>query len=212
MIGLLKKSSFFYISHIFTFSMMGWSAVFESRYGVFIVMASLVPVWMSSSVLFSEKSEQYRFLRVLPITSKEVVGTKLSLIMAAGSAYLALMTFIILLAGERGGHLPVNFATIICSCVLSVLLAFGWQICIWRFGISKMTPAILFSATLMILLVIVTLSTYTRRPNLIGVNDIPVFRLLSQPFWFIPVLALAGLSLFGLWHLAIRVFEQNDPD
>jgi hypothetical protein len=212
MFGLLRKSSVFYITHIFTFSLIGWSAIFEEKYGVFIVMSSLVPVWMSSSVLWAERMEQYRFLKILPITSREVVNLKLSLIAMAGLLYFSLLTFIILLAGETGGYLPINIATIVLACAVGVLLAVIWQICIWRFGLSIMTPIILVSGAVLLLVVIVSLATLGRKPSLIGVNNISVFRLLAQPLFFIPALAMTGLTFYGLWLLAIRVFELSDPD
>jgi len=82
MIGLLRKSSFFYISHLVTFSWIGVVPSLEGKYDWIVVASAIVPLWMSSSVLWAEQSEKYRFLRILPIHSSEIVAVKLSLILA----------------------------------------------------------------------------------------------------------------------------------
>jgi len=209
MIGLLRKSSFFYISHLATFCILGLGPSVEGRYGVFIAAAAIVPLWMSSTVLWAEQSEKYRFLRILPITSSEIVAVKLSLIMAAGTAYLGILATSILIAGDRAGRLPVNLSTAVFFCIAGLLLAFIWQICIWRFGIRIMTPIILAAIGLQFLLLFVPLVT-RRRASLIGVNEIKLFQTLSEPLWLVSFLVTAGAVIWGLWWVAIQVFERTD--
>jgi hypothetical protein len=211
MIGLLRKSSFFYISHLFTFSWIGLAPSFQGKYGVFIAMSAVVPLWMSSSVLWAEIFEEYRFLRMLPTTNREIVAVKLSLILAAGMAYLGVLSTYILIAGDKGGHLPVNFSTAVFAGLVGVLLAFVWQICIWRFGIRTITPIIVVAILLQFLLVFLPLAA-GRRASLVGVNEIKLFQTLSEPLWFVCLLALAGLLFYGLWKLAIQTFERSDPE
>jgi hypothetical protein len=209
MIGLFSKSSFFYISHLFTFSLIGLGPSLQGKYGVFVAAAAIVPLWMSSSVLWAEQSEKYQFLRMLPITSSEIVAVKLSLILAAGMAYLGILSTSILIAGDKAGHLPVNLTTVSFCCFIGLLLAFVWQICIWRFGIRIMTPIILIVIALNFLLIFVPLVT-RRRASLIGVNEIKLFQTLSEPLWFISFVATAGVVIWGVWWLAVQVYERTD--
>ena len=211
MIGLLRKSSFLYISHLVTFCWIGVGPSLEGKYDWIIAVSAFVPLWMSSSVLWAEQSEKYRFLRILPITSSEIVAVKLSLILAAGMAYLGILSTYILMAGDKAGRLPVNFSTAVFCCFAGLLLAFIWQICIWRFGIRIMTPIILVSIGLQFLLIFVPLVT-RRRHSLIGVNEIKLFQTLAEPVWFVTFLVTAGLVIYGIWWLAIQVYEKTDPE
>lgn len=211
MFGLIRKSSFFYVTHLCTFSLIGFVPSLEGRWGVFLVMAAAVPLWMSSSVLFAERMERYRFLRTVPITVREVVTLKLLLILGAGAVYFGILSAYVLSAGERGGRLSVNFSTIVFACLLSTLLAWIWQICIWKFGIGVMTPVILAAVFLQFLVVFLPLVS-RRRPSLIGANEIRLFQQLAEPVWFISLLAVASLGYYGAWRLAIRVFQAGDPE
>jgi hypothetical protein len=209
MIGLLRKSSFFYISHLVTFCWLGVAWSFQGEYGWISAVSAMVPLWMSSSVLWAEQSEKYRFLRILPITSSEIVAVKLSLILAAATAYLGILTTSILIAGDRAGNLPVNLSTAVFCCFAGLLLAFIWQICIWRFGIRIMTPVILVAIGMQFLLIFAPLVT-RRRASLVGVNEIKLFQTLSEPLWFVSFLVTAGTVIWGIWWVAIQVFERTD--
>jgi hypothetical protein len=211
MFGLLRKSSFFYITHLFTFSWIGLVPSLEGRWSAFLVMAAAVPLWMSSSVLFAERMERYRFLRTVPITDREVVAVKLLLILGAGAAYFGILSLYILSAGERGGRLSVNFSTVVSVCLLSILLAWVWQVCIWKFGIGIMTPVILAAVFLQFLLVFLPLVSI-RRYSLIGVNEIRLFQQLAEPLWFVFLLVAAGLVYYGAWRVAMWVFQTSDPE
>lgn len=211
MFGLLRKSSFFYVTHLCTFSMIGFVPSLQGRWGAFLVMAAAVPLWMTSSVLFAERTERYRFLRTVPITDREVVTVKLLLILGAGAVYFGIVSAYILSAGERGGRLSVNFSTVVLACLLSILLAWVWQICIWKFGIGTMTPVILAAIFLQFLLVFLPLVS-RRRPSLIDVNEVRLFQQLAEPLWLICLLVVAGLVYFGVWRMGIHVFQTSDPE
>jgi len=211
MIGLIKKSSFFYFTHLCTFSLIGLAPSFEGDFGVVVAMSAMVPLWMTSSVLWAERTEKYRFLRTLPVTDKELVTVKLALVLAAGVAYLGIISTFILIAGERGGRLSVNLSTALCACLLSILLAFIWQACIWRFGIGPMTPVLGIAGALLFLLVMLPLIA-RGRPRLIGINEVGIFQLLSHPVWFVFLVIVGGLVFCGLWRIAIPIFENSDPE
>lgn len=211
MIGLLRKSSLFYISHLFTFSLIGVVPAFEGKPGAFLAMAGVVPLWMSSSVLWSERGEEYKFLRLLPLTTRDIVSLKLSLILAAGTVYMGVLATYILIAGDQAGRLSVNLVTAAFGCLAGVLLAFLWQMCIWRFGISVMTPVILAAVVLQFFVVFIPLLARTKGRGLIGINEVRLFQLLAQPVWFLVLLATATLVLAGLWLWSVSVYEQSDP-
>ena len=73
-----------------------------------------------------------------------------------------------------------------------------------------MTPIILVSVFLQFLLVMLPLIKM-QGYNIIGRNEIPFFQALTEPFWFLTILALFGAASYGLWHLGIRIFEESDP-
>ena len=77
MSAILRKSSFFFIPHLCTFSIPPLTMFPEWRHrGMLSVFALWIPVWLSSSVLWSERQESYAFLRTLPVTDREIVRTK----------------------------------------------------------------------------------------------------------------------------------------
>jgi len=211
MTGLLRKASLFYFTHLLTFSMIGVLPSFEGKYGVFIVMSALVPMWMSSAVLWSERMENYRFLKLLPITGNEIVTLKLSIIAGSGLAALGIITVYILTAGESWGPFSINFITAFTGCLIGILVAYVWQICVWKFGIQLMTPIILVSVFLQFLLIMIPLVS-RQRPDVKGINDLAVFHLFSHPAWFLPSLVLIVLAGCGLRLLAVQVFEQSEPE
>ena len=71
---IIRRSSFFYLTHLATFSaallwlFQGWRA--------FEVVPLFIPIWLSSSVLFSEHDESYAFLRTLPVTDRALVQAR----------------------------------------------------------------------------------------------------------------------------------------
>jgi hypothetical protein len=101
---------------------------------------------------------------------------------------------------------------VVSSVLISTLVALSWQICIWRFGLSIMIPTILISAGFWLLVIMISLSKFFNRPDIIGINDILIYRTLAHPLWISAFVLLYGLILYGLWRVGIRIFEQNDPD
>jgi len=166
---------------------------------------------MSSAVLWAEKSENYLFLRVLPITNREIATLKFSILFATGIVGLGIISTYIFIAGERGGSVSTNLATAAFGSICAILIAYCWQICCWRFGMGIMTPIILVSLFLQFLLVMLPLIK-RRGYDIIGRNEIPFFQALTEPFWFLTILALFGAASYGLWQLGIRTFEESDPD
>jgi hypothetical protein len=145
------------------------------------------------------------------VTATEIVTVKLSLILAAGLAYLGIMSAYVLTVGEGGGRLEVNLATVVFSSASCVLLGCLWQLLVWRFGMRTMMPVLGISASLLFLLVMLPVITLAKR-GLVGVNEVWLFQLLSNPLWMGLFLVAFALLLYLVWRVAIPILERSDPD
>jgi hypothetical protein len=137
MVPIIRRSSFFYLTHLATFS--GGLLWLFCEWRAFEVVSLFIPIWLSSSVLFSEHNESYAFLRTLPVTDRAIVRAKFGILLSASAAYwLAVTGLTIALSDRMGVGYPTGvFVTLTWGA--SLLLAALWQIAIWRFGQPLMT-------------------------------------------------------------------------
>ncbi|OGD40582.1 MAG: hypothetical protein A2V45_00320 [Candidatus Aminicenantes bacterium RBG_19FT_COMBO_58_17] len=210
MSAILRKSSFFFITHVCTFSIPGMAMLLahEDR-RMLSVMALWVPVWLSSSVLWSERQESYAFLRTLPVTDREIVRTKFGL--ALGFAVIYWLFLSLLIRGawgstpEYAGYMALASLT----CAVSLILAGGWYIFSWRFGPSALTGGV------MAFLAIVILATWiadVRRMVRTGGIGILAPRWLAEGPWIYQagMFAVALAAYYGLMRLAVRVKIKSE--
>jgi hypothetical protein len=210
MLRIMVKTSPLFFSHMMTFSMIG-IPLLKQQVGVIPVMAMLIPIWISSSVLFSEWHESYAFLRTLPVRDRDIVHAKFLLTLLAVSVYCALMVLIAVKFGTGTAHLRPNLSLVLLGAITALVAAAVWYMGIWLFGTTVMTVIIVTTGVVSILFTVV-LRFGSGANEWHPVYNFLVVRALSDAPWYVScVVALAGLAAFyGLMQLAFRVKERSD--
>lgn len=215
MLAVFLRSSPFYVSHLATFSLIGISMIFGAEWMV-PAMAVLTPVWLSSSVGFSEAGESYGFLRTLPVSDREIVRAKFGLALLAACCYWALMVAAALvLDANAGWPLGPTLLLIHLSVVASLLLAGCWYIGIWLFGLRIMSWIIAPVASLMILAGIIA-RVLTGQRRWVFAEDSLFTRLGETVSWSAYAVAatclvVLGLVLYGAQMLlAVRAKQASE--
>ncbi len=196
MLSIIRRSSFFYITHFLTFSLM---PLVGSRGAVLFVF-----IWLPSSVLWSERGESYAFLRQLPIRDRDVVRAKLGLGLGAVIAYWAWLTLLALVDRGASAQFFARFSLI-------NLLASAWPplvaccyLGVWRLGARGMTfPLLTMMGVGAVIALGLEMRYFPRRGSAAG--------LAAAPWPLQVLLPLVGLALF-LWlaRLGPRVKREND--
>lgn len=210
MSAIARKSSFFFLTHLGTFSLPALSMLWSGRNrGVLAVMALWAPVWLSSSVLWSERQESYAFLRMLPVTDRQIVRTKLGLALGFAFTYWLLLALLVRLAWGSTSEYAGYMALVNLSCSLALALMAGWYVFAWRFGRGALTAGV------MAFVVIVILATWAVDvSSLIRTGGIGTLvpRRLAEGFWTYQAgwMVLAMAAYYGLSRLAIRIKERSE--
>ena len=210
MSAILRKSSFFFITHLGTFCLPALSMLWSGRNrGVLAVMALWVPVWLSSSVLWSERQESYAFLRMLPVTDRQIVRAKLGLALGFAFIYWLLLAILVRWAWGSTPEYAGYMALVNLTCSLALVLAAGWYVFAWRFSRAAL------AAGVMAFVAIVILATWSVNvKSLIRTGGIGTLvpRRLAEGFWTyqagLVVLALA--AYYRLMRLAVRVKQRSE--
>ncbi len=206
---IARKTSFFFLTHLCTFCAPGWPALLKGKGGILSMMAIFVPAWLSGSVLWSEMQESYRFLRVLPVTDREIVRTKFGLALAAAFVYWLLMSLFVSWAWGSTDEYSAYMALINLTCTLSLPLVAFWYIFGWRFGTPALTVGVI---AFIVCDVIGTFVVNVDRGNWVGAPGIPAARWLAEGPWYLQlflfVTALA--AYYGLMQVAVRVKAKSE--
>lgn len=210
MSAILRKGSFFFITHLCTFSIPPLAMLLGQRNrGVLSVMAIWVPVWLSSSILWSERQESYGFLRTLPVTDRQIVRAKFGLALGFAVIYWLVLSLFIRGAWgstpEYSGYMALAGIT----CAVSLVLAGGWYIISWRFGPSALTAGVM---TFMVLGILGTWIVDVRRAVRIGGIGTFAPRWLAEGPWVYQAVlfSVALAAYYGLMRLAFRVKEESE--
>ena len=213
MLRLLKRNALYYLLPVCTF-VSGLSPLTRGRTGYFSAMALFVPAWLSASVLWSESEDAPAFLRVLPVTDREIVLSKFSLALMATAVYSLVLCFLAVhieegYFGLANDSLAANFTVLCLCCVFGLLLACGWNVAIWRFGLPAMTPIMVTYIVLNVLgSILITIDFRSR--NWGGPHVLPlIFWLVCLPLYLIFALVFAAiLAFYGVLELAVRTREK----
>ncbi len=207
---ILRKSSFFYITHLCTFSIPPLGMLLaQGNRGMLSVMALWVPVWLSSSVLWSERQESYAFLRTLPVTDRQIVRTKFGLALGFAVIYWLILSLFIRGAWGSTQEYAGYMALASLTCAGSLVLAGCWHIFSWRFGPSALTVGV------MAFVVIGVLATWAvdvrRMVGRGGVGTVVPSWLAEGPWIYQVILFVVALAAYyGLMRLAVRVKEKSE--
>jgi len=209
MFPIIRRSSFLYCTHILTFSLMGPLQFHKPQ--AIEMMGVFLPLWLSSSVLWSEREESYAFLRTLPVTDREIVRIKFGIILVATIVYWLLMSSLafLLWGGTESFAARLTFISMICG--FSLLLAAGWQVAVWHFGQSIMTRAILGFMGLSLVAAVVFVASF-KRGAVPGASGFASIRWIAGAPWEVQALlcALVLAVFFSLMEAAVRVKTSSE--
>jgi hypothetical protein len=90
------------------------------------MLAFWVPLWLSSSVLWSKRQESYAFLRMLPVTDREIVRAKFGLVLAAAFVYGLFLSLFNGWAWDSSWEYPFYMALANLTCAVALPLAACW--------------------------------------------------------------------------------------
>jgi hypothetical protein len=210
MSAILRKSAFFYFTHLCTFFIPPMYMLAESKNrGVLSIMALWVPVWLSSSILWSERQESYAFLRTLPVTDRQIVRTKFGLALGFAVVYWLILSLFIRAAWSSTPEYAGYMALASLTCSVSLILAGGWYILSWRFGRSALFASVM--AFMMIGILATWIVDVKRMVRAGGIGAIGPRRLAEGPWIYQALLFAIALAVYyGLMKLAVRVKENNE--
>jgi hypothetical protein len=148
MLTIIRRNAFWYFTHLATFGFPLWNWAFDrGRRGYLVFLTLMAPVWLSSSVLWSERNESYAFLRMLPVRDGDIVHAKLKLGLGAVVLYWAMLSFLTLLAWGPSPAFFARFSLINLICAASLPLVALCYLGVWRYGARAMTiPILVFMA------------------------------------------------------------------
>lgn len=207
---ILRKSSFFYITHLCTFSIPGLVTIPKwENPGMLSVMALWVPIWLSSSVLWSERQESYAFLRTLPVTDREIVRTKFGLALAFALLYWLFLALLIRRAWGSTPEYAGYMALASLTCAIAIILSAAWYIFSWRFGLPALTVGVI---VFLVIVIITTMAANIERMTRTGGIGILAPRWLAEGPWFYHILLLAAAlaAYYGLMQVAVRAKVKSE--
>jgi hypothetical protein len=209
MFTIARKSSFFYFTHLCTFCAPAWPALLKGKGGILSMLAIFVPAWLSSSILWSERLESYAFLRMLPVTEREIVSAKFGLALAAASVYWLILYLFAWWAWGSTWEFPIYTALANLTCAISLPLVAGWYILSYRFGISALTVGVIAFIVLDVAFVFVI---NVDRGNWVGAPGIPVARWLAAGPWYLQffLVLIALAAYYGLMEVAVQVKKKYE--
>ncbi len=209
---IFRRSVFMYLTHFMTWCGILGFYVHVREWPAFEIIPLFMPVWLVSSVVFTEREESYAFMRMLPVTDRRIVWTKFGLILGASIVYWLLMVgaAIIRRDGTLTGPSVLVYVTIVST--YGLVTAACVQLVFWRFGASIATGAGIIFMILSLVLTIVHMASLHSSPAWpILSRTGAVEWLASTPWLSIPVLGvLALLAFYGLLHAGIRVKASSE--
>jgi ABC-type transport system involved in multi-copper enzyme maturation permease subunit len=211
MLAIIKKRAPLYISHLVTYSLLGVLQIVSPRPEKFFILGLFVAVWITSSVLWSERDESEALLRTLPVTHREIVTTKFLLALTAMAVYWGIMFTAALRLGAEIGSLSPGLVFISVSWSIALVLAGLWYIAIWFFGMRPMIPIMLVFIVGFCAIGVALLSQ-TSRGLTVAPHQLTVLGAFVDVPGYVAVIAvaLALLAYYGLLQVAVRVRTVSD--
>lgn len=202
---IIRRNVFWYFIHLMTFGFPLYNFVFnEGRRGYLVFMTFMAPVWLCSSVLWSERQESYAFLRMLPVRDGEIARAKLRLGLGGVFIYWLLLSLYTLLAWGASPDFAARFSLINIMIAVTLPLVALCYLGIWRFGARAMTaPILIFMAVTFV--TVMSFGTRLWRGSNFGLG-------LKPAPWpvqvFLPLVALAAWWLLS--RAAPRIKWTNE--
>jgi len=209
---IIRRSLILYLMHFMTWCGILGRFLLVRDWPAFEIIPLFMPVWLASSVVFSEREESYAFLRTLPLTDRRIVRTKFGLILALGTLYWLFMmgAAIVRWDGAQTGPTALVYITIVSA--YGLLIVACLQVLLWRFGSSVTTAVIVVFMVLSLVLTIVHTASLKSTPGWpVLIRTGAVEWLAGAPWMSIPVLGVLALLVFyGLLRFGIRVKASSE--
>jgi len=145
---IVRRNAFWYFTHLLTFGFPLYNFVFnEGRRGYIVFLTFMAPVWLCSSVLWSERQESYGFLRMLPVRDGDIARAKLRLGLGGVFVYWLFLSLYTLLAWGMSPAFAACFSLINIMIAVTLPLVALCYLGVWKFGARAMTvPILVFMA------------------------------------------------------------------
>lgn len=193
------------MSHFGTFAMLAVLSIWNDRPGLIYTMAALVPVWIASSVLWTEREESEQFLRALPLTDRDVAKAKFGLLLGAASVYWFIIFVTSLLHSSSGGMM-FNLGLMTLACATGLVVGGLCYVSVWFFGWKPMTPVIiLFMVAGVVNAIAVTRVVRSAVAGAVRLTVDPTPGLVVPVSLGLISLVVALVILYGLMELGARV-------
>lgn len=209
---ILRRSVFMYLTHFMTWSGVLGFWVHVREWPAFEIIPLLMPVWLVSSVVFTEREESYAFLRMLPVTDRRIVRTKSGLLFGAGIVYWLFMVGAAIIRRDGTLTAPSVLVYVTIVSVYGLVMGACVQLVFWRFGASITTGAGIVFMILSLALTIVHMASLHSSPGWPVLSRTGAVEwLASTPWLSIPALGvLALLAFYSLLHAGIRVKASSE--
>ena len=202
---VLRRNWTFYAWAAVTYLAIMGRYMITRDWSVFEIVPLFMPVWLLSALLASEDDERYAFLRLLPIPDRDVARSKLVLILASAAFQWLLMTVAALARMDEGIAEPATLVYLTLVCAFGLLAAAGYQVAVWRYGISKMKPLMIASIVAGIAFAIIHMASLKHVDGWPALSRWAVVEWLGGAPW-ISNLVLAALALVAFrWLLRAGV-------
>lgn len=207
-----RRSTKFYLLSALTYLAIMGRYMITRNWPVFEIIPFFMPVWLVSALYSSEDDERYAFLRMLPVPDRDVARAKFGLILGSAACQWVLMTGAALGRMDEGIADPSTLVYLTLVCVVGLLAAAGYQIAVWRYGISRMKPILIASIIAGIALAVIHLASLKTVDDWPALSRSAVVEWLARAPW-ISNLVLAAIALLvfrALVRAGVRVKAASE--
>jgi hypothetical protein len=207
-----RRSTKFYLWSALTYLAIMGRYMITRDWPVFEIIPIFMPIWLVSALVASEDDERYAFLRVLPVPDGDIARAKLVLLLGSAALQWVLMTGAALARMDEGIADPSTLVYLTLVCAFGLLVAAGYQIAIWRYGISRMKPVLIASIVAGIALAIIHLASLKNVDGWPALGQSGLVEWLGGAPWIsITILvALALLAYRTLMRVGLRVKAESE--
>lgn len=207
-----RRSTKFYLWSALTYLAIMGRYMITRDWPVFEIIPLFMPIWLVSALFASEDDERYAFLRVLPVPDGDVARAKFVLILGSAALQWVLMAGAAFARMDEGIADASTLVYLTLMCTFGLLVAAGFQIAIWRYGISTMKPVLIASIIAGIAFAIIHLASLKNVDDWPALSRSVVVEWLGGAPWISNLIlaALALLAFRALLRVGVRVKAASE--
>jgi len=207
-----RRSTKFYLWSALTYLAIMGRYMITRDWPVFEIIPIFMPIWLVSALTASEDDERYAFLRMLPVPDRDIARAKLVLILGSAAFQWLLMTGAALARMDEGIADAPTLVYLTLVCAFGLLVATGYQIAIWRYGISTMKPILIASIIAGIAFAIIHLASLKIVDEWPALSRVAVVEWLGGAPWIssAALIAIALVAFRALMRAGIRVKAASE--